>query len=237
MEGPRINVLGMEKWQSENDRRVRHTQGLGFPLAFSPSLCCPASHHSVPFHLVEPLVPAGPSQDLPPPPLPTSLPASKAADSAAQDPIVVGEAAGLFAPEPDEKSQQSMANNTAGSFSIDPPSHPRAGSWAQVGRWRDAWGRLGIQPCPGAALQASLGLPTWGLGLREAEGLGWGSPGCQGWSDWASQSPWPPKGGRTSHPRHSPLGQDFKVHLTPSSKLYPGLQVSKRMFSFFATKD
>lgn len=126
----------MEKWLSENDRGVRHTQGLEFPLAFSPSLSvAPASHtYSVSLHLVEPLVPAGPSQDLPSPPLPTSLPASKAAaDSAAQDPIVVGEAAGLFAPEPDEKSQQSMANNTAGSFSIDRPS-PSQGWQLDAGR-------------------------------------------------------------------------------------------------------
>lgn len=44
----------------------------------------------------------------------------------------------MFAPEPAEKSQQSMANNTAGSFSIDRPSHPRVGGSAQVGRCKEA---------------------------------------------------------------------------------------------------
>lgn len=161
----------MAKWLSKNDRHTRHTQGIGFTLASSPSLSLASLPTPIQFLFISwqsPLCPLGPARP-PTSPLPTSLPAGKAAESAAGDPIVVGEAAGLFAPEPAEKAQQSMASDTAGSSSIDRPSSQgwQLGAGGQV---EGSWGRLGIQPYPASELQASVGLPTWGLGLRGTEG-------------------------------------------------------------------
>ncbi|XP_027964857.1 uncharacterized protein LOC114213779 isoform X1 [Eumetopias jubatus] len=85
----------------------------------SPRNCVQLLAQSLPR---ESLVTAGLSQDLPRPPfLPACLPA-RLETLQLETQVAVGEAAGLFAPEPAEKSQQSMANNTAGGCGIDLPS-------------------------------------------------------------------------------------------------------------------
>lgn len=121
IEGSRYSIPGMEKWLRENGEGGlnKALQGLGFTLTLS--LLCPFPTHS--FLLISwqsPLSLLGPARTpphLPPPILGSSPPACLPARLQTLQPetrIVVGEAAGLFTPEPAEKSQQSMANNTAG---------------------------------------------------------------------------------------------------------------------------
>lgn len=121
-------------------------------------LSSPPSHaSSVPAHLLaESLVPAGLSQDLPPHPFSScQTPCQQDCTQALQpEPgIVFGDVAGLFAPKPSEKSQQSMANNTqpAAAASIFSPKGWRPAG-RQVGSWKEA----------GERLRPSV----WGLGLN-----------------------------------------------------------------------
>lgn len=52
--------------------------------------------------------------------------------------IVVGDVAGLFAPKPSEKSQQSMANNTLPAAAASIFSPEGLAARRQVGRWKEA---------------------------------------------------------------------------------------------------
>lgn len=149
-----------------------YTGPRGHSSILTQSLCCPPSRtHSVPFCLLaEPLVPAGPSQDLPPPPLPASLPASKTADSAAGVLDCCWKSGRFVCSR--ARREISTINGQQRCRRLQHRSALLWQGW-QLGIGRQAWHLARL----GAELQASLGLLTWGLGLRGAEGMG-GSPEC-----------------------------------------------------------
>lgn len=152
--GTQDSISGMEKWLSKivevGPNKTRVGSGVYPSTSISLSMALPSHHHSVSSHLLaKSLVPAGTSQDLPrPSPHPSCQPACRQdCRLKLETQVVVGEAADLFAPEPAEKSQQSMANNTAGGCSIDlPKALPGLAAGWQVGRWREAG--AGLAPGP-----------------------------------------------------------------------------------------
>lgn len=95
-----------------------------------------------------------------------------------------------------------------------------------------SWGRLGAQSCPTAEVQGKLGSSPPGAGpQQEWEYPVGGAAQLQGRSDWCSHSLSLLKDQRVRVTQgHGSLGRDFRVHLTPSLVLYPGLQVSERVF-------
>lgn len=109
-----------------------YIQGLGVTLASSPSLSVvplPAPTQFLFVSWQSPLSLLGPARTSHPHPFPPACLPARLQTLQPESWIVVGKAAGLFAPEPAEKSQQSMANNAAGGFSIDRPFYGRVGSW------------------------------------------------------------------------------------------------------------
>lgn len=89
--------------------------------------------------------------------------------------------------------------------------------------FRQAWAFL-----PGGWASAGVGV---GVGVG-------GAAQMQERSDSYSRSPRLLKDGRIRLTQgHWPLGQHFRVHLTPSPVLYTGLQVPEKMFFSSAPKD
>ena len=154
IEGSRYSIPGMGKWLRENGEVGLNKACTGsrvHSLSVSP---LPLSHPLIPSHLLaEPLVTAGPSQDPTPPhphphpPIPGSFPPAclpaRLQTLQPETRTVVREVAGLFTPEPAEKSQQSMANNTAGAVA----SILASKGWQPGGRWAGG-GKLGQAWCP-----------------------------------------------------------------------------------------
>lgn len=192
--------------------QTSYARGLGSPSIFTQSLHCSISHdHSVSSHLLaESLVPAGLSQDLPPPPLPASLPASKAADSAAGNPDCCWRSGRFVCSRARREISTINGQQHCWRLQHRSPLPGLAAGW-QVGRWREA----GTQLCLGAELQASLGFsvlgPGWVGGGWTWEGvvlgLGrgrWGREGQPRGQDrnlTSSHPRRPPKGGRMNHSR------------------------------------
>lgn len=109
---------------------------------------------------------------------------------------------------------------------------PRAGSPVAGRQVEGSWGRLGAQSCPRAEIQGKLGPSPPGAGPQQEWGYRVGGAAqIQDRSDWYSYSLTLLKDQRVRVTQgHWSLGQDFRVHLTPSPVLYPGLQVSERVF-------
>lgn len=174
----------MEKCLSKNDICIRNTQGLVFTLASSSSLSVTPLPTPTQFLFASwksPLSLLGLAG--------TSNPHPSRQSACQHGCRLCSRRPGLLLEKrqvcllqslPRKLNNQWPKTLPAASASIKPPIQ----SW-QLGAGRQVkgnWGRLGVQPGLGAELQASFGLPTWGLGLRGAEGMVGGSPGC----DWSS---------------------------------------------------
>lgn len=139
-----------------------YTGPRGHSSILTQSLCCLPSHtYSVLFvSWYSPLSLRGPSQDLPPPPLPASLPASKTADSAAGVLDCCWKSGRFVCSR--ARREISTINGQQHCRRLQHRSALLCQGW-QLGIGRKAWHLA----CLGAELQASLGLLTWGLGLRK----------------------------------------------------------------------
>lgn len=161
--------------------QTSYARGLGSPSIFTQSLHCSISHdHSVSSHLLaESLVPAGLSQDLPPPPLPASLPASKAADSAAGNPDCCWRSGRFVCSRARREISTINGQQHCWRLQHRSPLPGLAAGW-QVGRWREAGTQLRL----GAELQASLGFSVLGpggwVGAGPGRGLCWALAGADG---------------------------------------------------------
>lgn len=241
IEGSRYSIPGMGKWLRENGEVGLNKACTGsrvHSLSVSP---LPLSHPLIPSHLLaEPLVTAGPSQD-PTPPHPHPHPPSLAPfhQPACQPGCrLCSLRPGLLLEKWQVCLLQSPPRNLNNQWPTTLPalwhrsSPPRAGSPVAGGQVEGSWGRLGAQSCPRAEIQGKFGPSPPGAEPQQQWGyrLG-GAAQLQDRSDWYSHSLSLLKDQRVRVIQgHWSLGQDFRVHLTPSPVLYPDLQVSERVF-------